>query len=436
MVWGMRTWQDDYKARLSTADEAVKLIKSGNRVVLAHAVGEPLHVMEALVRNAKAYKNVEIDHFVILGKCEHVKPEYAENFRDNGLFLSAGVRAAHAEGRSDFTPCFFHEGPDLFRTKLHPDVCLLQVSPPDEHGYCSAGTSVDFTVPVARDMAKVVIAQVNKNMPRTLGDSFIHISKFTAIVEHDEPLSEVPPLALGEVELAIGKHVAALVRDGDCLQLGIGGIPDAVAANLGTKNDLGLHTEMFADGVIPLLESGVINNTKKQIHAHKTVASFLMGTRKLYDYVDNNPSVEMYSVDYVNNPRIASTNDNVVAINGCVEVDLYGQVVSDSIGYRQISGVGGQVDFVRAAAMSKGGRSIMAMPSTTKGLSKIVPLIAEGAAVTTSRFDVDYIVTEFGVASLKGETLRNRARALIDIAHPDHRPVLVAEYEKRFKTTF
>jgi 4-hydroxybutyrate CoA-transferase len=285
-------------------------------------------------------------------------------------------------------------------------------------------------------MAKVVIAQINKNMPRTYGDSFIRISKFTAIVEHDEPLMEVPPPALGAVEIAIGKHVASLVRDGDCLQLGIGGIPDAVAASLGTKNDLGLHTEMFADGVIPLLESGVINNTRKQIHAGKSVSAFLMGTRKLYDFVDNNPGVEIYSVDYVNNPRIAGTNDNVMAINSCVEVDLYGQVVSDSIGYKQISGVGGQVDFVRAAAISKGGRSIMAMGSTTKGLSKIVPLIAEGAAVTTSRFDVDYIVTEFGVASLKGETLRNRARALIAIAHPDHRPALIAEYEKRFKAKF
>ena len=432
----MKTWQDDYKARLTSADEAVKLIKSGNSVVLAHGVGEPLHVMEALIRNAKAYKNVEIDHFVILGKCEHVKPEYAENFRDNGLFLSAGVRAACADGRSDFTPCFFHESPGLFRDKLHPDVCLIQVSPPDEHGYCSAGCSVDFTVPVARDMAKVVIAQINKNMPRTYGDSFIHISKFTAIVEHDEPLMEVPPPVLGDVEVAIGKHVAGLVRDGDCLQLGIGGIPDAVAASLGTNNDLGLHTEMFADGVIPLLESGVISNKRKQIHAGKTVSAFLMGTRKLYDFVNNNPAVEMYSVDYVNNPRIAGSNDNVMAINSCVEVDLYGQVVSDSIGYKQLSGVGGQVDFVRAAAISKGGRSIMAMASTTKGISKIVPLIAEGAAVTTSRFDVDYIVTEFGVASLKGETLRNRARALIAIAHPDHRPALIAEYEKRFKAKF
>jgi 4-hydroxybutyrate CoA-transferase len=285
-------------------------------------------------------------------------------------------------------------------------------------------------------MAKVVIAQINKNMPRTYGDSFIHISKFTAIVEHDEPLIELPPVPLSDVELAIGKHVASLVRDGDCLQLGIGGIPDAVAASLGTKNDLGMHTEMFADGAIPLMESGVINNRRKQIHTGKTVSSFLMGTRKLYDYENNNPSVEMYSVDYVNNPRIAGSNDNVMAINSCVEVDLYGQVVSDGIGYRQISGVGGQVDFVRAAAISKGGRSVMAMASTTKGLSKIVPLIAEGAAVTTSRFDVDYVVTEFGVASLKGETLRNRARALIGIAHPDHRPALIAEYERRFKAKF
>jgi 4-hydroxybutyrate CoA-transferase len=262
------------------------------------------------------------------------------------------------------------------------------------------------------------------------------VSRFAAIVEHDEPLIELPPAVLGADEIAIGKNCATLVRDGDCLQLGIGGIPDAVAAALTGKNDLGMHTEMFSDGAIPLMEAGNINNSRKTLHRGKTVSSFLMGTKKLYDYVNNNAGVEMYSVDYVNSPRIAGFNDNVVSINSCIEVDLYGQVVSDTIGYKHFSGVGGQVDFVRAAAISTGGRAIMAMTSTTKGRSKIVPLIAEGAAVTTSRFDVDYIVTEFGVAALKGKTLRDRAKALIAIAHPDHQGALKAEYEKRFAAKF
>jgi 4-hydroxybutyrate CoA-transferase len=428
-------WQDEYKSKLVTADEAVKHIKSGNRVVFGHAVGEPGALIDAIVRNAAAYEHVEIFHMVAMGKSEYCKPEYAKNFRHNSIFLGGSTRQAIAEGRGDYTPLFFYEYPDLFRTKLPPDVVLFQVSPPNEHGYCSFGVSVDYTKPAA-ECSKIKIAQVNKFMPYTYGDSFIHISDLDYIVEHDAPLIELQPAVLSEVEKAIGQNIASLVRDGDCLQLGIGAIPDAVLAGLGNKNDLGLHTEMFSDGTVDLLKKGIINNREKNFHTGKSVASFLMGTRKLYDFVNNNPSVEMYPIDYVNDPRLACQNDNLVSINACVQVDLMGQVVSDSIGYKQISGTGGQVDFVRAANMSKGGRSIIAMPSTTKGISKVVPLIDEGAAVTTSRNDVGYIVTEYGIAELKGETLRDRARALIAIAHPDFRAELVSVFENRFHCSF
>jgi len=429
-------WRDDYQAKLVTAEEAVRHIKSGDRVVFSHAIAEPAALVDAMVANAAAYKDVELVGLVTMGKSEYCKPEYAENFRFNSLFVGAPVRPAVADGRADFTPVFFHEVPELLKTQLVPDVTLLQLSPPDEHGYCSFGVSVDYTITAARECPGLKIAQINKSMPRTYGDCFIHISELDYIVEKHEPLVELQPPVLGEVEKAIGRNVASLIRDGDCLQLGIGAIPDAVLAGLTDKHDLGIHTEMFSDGVVDLYRSGVITNTRKNYHKGKFVATFLMGTTKLYDFVDNNPSVEMLPVEYVNDPRNACLNDNLVAINACVEVDLMGQVVSDSIGLRQISGVGGQVDFVRAANMSRGGRAIMAMPSTNKGISKIVPLINEGAAVTTSRFDVSYVVTEYGVADLKGKTLRARAQEMIQIAHPDFREDLIAEFENRFKVAY
>ncbi|MDR3302990.1 MAG: 4-hydroxybutyrate CoA-transferase [Treponema sp.] len=428
-------WQNEYKTKLVSVDDAVKHIKSGNKVVFGHAVGEPVALIDALVRNAAAYENVEILHMVAMGKSEYCKPEYAKNFRHNTIFLGATTRQAIGEGRGDYTPLFFYEYPDWFRTKARPDVALFQVSTPNEHGYCSFGVSVDYTKPAA-ECSKIKIAQVNKYMPYTYGDSFIHISDLDYIVEHDAPLIELKPPVLSDVEKAIGRNIASLVRNGDCLQLGIGAIPDAVLAGLGDKNDLGLHTEMFSDGAVDLLEKGVINNSNKNIHKGKSIAGFLMGTTKLYDFVNNNPSVEMYPIDYVNNPRIACQNDNLVSINACVQVDLMGQVVSDSIGYKQISGTGGQVDFVRAAHMSRGGRSIIAMPSITKGISKIVPVIDEGAAITTSRNDVGYVVTEHGIADLKGQTLRERARSLIAIAHPDFRAELISVFESRFRCKF
>lgn len=430
-------WKTLYKQKLVTADEAVRHITSGNRVVTAHATGESTLLTEAMVRNRSCYENVEIVHMVAMGTAEYCQPGMETHFRHNSLFIGGSTRQAIAEGRGDFTPVFFSEVPDLLRTSLHPDVALLHLSPPDKHGYCSYGVSVDYTKPAA-DAADVVIAQINANMPRTHGDSYIHVSDIDFIVEADTPLIELPPPAISDVERAIGEHCASLVRDGDTLQLGIGAIPDAVLLFLKEKRDLGIHSEMFSDGVVELVEAGVITNKRKNIHTGKSVATFLMGTRRLYDYVDDNPSVEMYPVDYVNNPEVIARNDNLVSINSCVQVDIMGQVVSETVGSKQISGAGGQVDFVRGANKSRNGRALMAMPSTTGHgtISKIVPLIDEGAAITTSRCDVNCVITEYGIAELKGKTLRERSRALIRIAHPDFRPQLVEAFERRYKSAF
>lgn len=425
-------WKDTYRHKCVSPEEAVRHVKSGDRVVITHATGESTLLSDALVGRGDL-ENVEIVHMVAMGKAAYCQPGMEHHFRHNSLFLGGTTRQAIADGRGDFTPVFFSEIPELFRTRLHPNVVLLHLSPPDEHGYCSFGVSVDYTKPAA-EVADILIAQINRNMPRTLGDSFIHINAIDFIVEADTLIIELAPPKITDIERAIGEHCASLVKDGDTLQLGIGAIPDAVLLFLKEKRDLGIHSEMFSDGVVQLVESGVITNKRKNIHKGKSVAAFLMGTRRLYDYVDNNPEVEMWPVDYVNNPRVIAQNDNLVSINSCVQVDLMGQVVSTSVGLKQISGVGGQVDFVRGANMSKGGRTIMAMPSTAaKGtVSKIVSLIDEGAAVTTSRYDVNYVVTEQGIAELKGRTLRERARALIGIAHPDFRAPLIEEYEKRF----
>lgn len=427
-------WKTYYEEHLTTAQEAVSRIKSGDRVVVAHACGEPSYLMDAMVSNAAAYRDVEIIHMVAMGKSEYCKSEYAENFRHNSLFLGASTREAICDGRGDFTPIFFSEVPRQFRERgtLPVDVALVMVTPPDENGMCSLGVSVDYTLEAVKQ-AKLVLAQVNAHMPWTGPHSLVSVKDLDCIVEHDAPLIELKPPKIGEIERAIGEHCASLVPDGATLQLGIGAIPDAVLLFLKGKKDLGIHSEMFSDGVVELAEAGVITNAQKTLNPGKFVVAFLMGTRRLYDFVDHNPDVELWPVDYVNNPFIIAQNDNLVSINSCVQVDLMGQVASESIGLRQISGTGGQVDFVRGASASKGGISIMALPSTVKGsISKIVPLLDEGAVVTTCRNDVDYIVTEYGVAPLKGLTLRQRARNLIEIAHPDFRVSLKEEYEKRF----
>jgi 4-hydroxybutyrate CoA-transferase len=432
---GFMNWKDIYKSRLVSSREAVSKIKSNSRIVVSHAVGEPSTLIDALVENRESYKNVEIVHMVAMGKGEYAKPGMEKYFRHNSLFVGASTRDAVYSGRGDYTPCFFYEVPKLFKEGyLHVDVALVQVSKPDEHGYCSFGVSDDYTKPAA-ECADIVIAEVNENMPRTLGDSFIHVSNMDYIVESSHPLIELKPAKLGEVEKAIGKNCAELIEDGSTLQLGIGAIPDAVLMFLKDKKDLGIHSEMISDGVVELVEAGVINNSRKTLHPGKIVVTFLMGTRKLYDFIDNNPMVECYPVDYVNNPLVIMKNYKMISINSCVQVDLMGQVCSESVGLKQISGVGGQVDFIRGASMAKDGKAIIAIPSTASHgkTSRIVPLLNTGAAVTTSRNEVDYIVTEYGTARLKGKTLKERARALINISHPDFRDGLEAEFEKRFK---
>ena len=431
----MADWNAYYASHTASPEEAVGLIRSGDRVVVGHACGEPSCLLDALVQNAAAYENVEIVHMVAMGKAEYCRPEYAGAFRHNALFVGGATRDAVFEGRGDFTPCFFWEVPGFFRDPdvLPVDVALIQVTPPDENGNCSLGVSVDYTYQAVQQ-ARTVIAQVNDQMPFTLGlHSTVPVEQITCFVPRSTPVIELSPPSIGPVEEAIGRNCAALIRDGDTLQLGIGAIPDAVLRFLGDKNDLGIHSEMFSDGVVELVERGVINNRRKTLQPGKSVAAFLMGTRRLYDYAHRNPAVMMAPVDYVNDPRIICQNDNMVSINSCVQVDLMGQAASETVGYKQISGTGGQVDFIRGAAMSRGGRAILAFPSTVKGrTSKIVPLLDEGAAVTTSRDDVDYIVTEYGAAHLKGRTLRDRARALIQIAHPDFRPDLIRHFTRRF----
>ena len=429
-----KPWKAEYREKLVSADEAVSHIRSGQRIVFSHAAGESLVLSDALVRNRALFENVEIVHMVAMGEAKYCEPGMEKHFRHNSFFLGASTRKAAKEGRADVTPVYFSEVPELFRTTLPVDAVFLNLSPPDEHGYCSFGISVDYSKPAAME-AEFVIAQINPSMPRTLGDSFIHISDIDYIVEADTPLIELPPAGISEVERAIGKNCASLIEDGDTLQLGIGAIPDAVLGFLKEKKDLGIHSEMISDGIVELYEGGVITNRRKSLHAGKSIVTFLMGTRRLYDFAYNNPAVELHPVDYVNDPYVIAQNERLVSVNSCVQVDLMGQVVSASVGRRQISGVGGQVDFVRGANMSRGGKSIMAMPSTAAEgrISKIVPVIGEGAAVTTSRYDADYIVTEYGAARLKGESLRNRAKKLIRIAHPDFRRMLAEEYEKRFR---
>lgn len=431
-------WRKEYADKIVSAAEAVSHVKSGDTIVFEHACGESQCLTNELVNQADRLENVTISHMVAMGSAPYCQPGMEKHFRHNALFVGGSTRKAVEEGRADFTPCFFHEAPKFFREGILPvDVAFIQVSEPDENGNCSFGISVDYTQP-ATEAAKLVIAQVNKKMPYTYGNG-INLKDIDYIVEQEADLIELQPPHIGETEKKIGEYVASLIKDGDTLQLGIGAIPDAVLSFLGDKKDLGIHSEMFSDGVVDLANKGVITNAKKTIDQGKFVSCFLMGTKKLYDFVNNNPDVLIKPVDYTNDPFVVAQIDNIIAINSAMQVDLMGQVNAEMIGYRQFSGVGGQVDFVRGASRAKGGKAIIAMSSTTgktKKISKIVPILDEGAAVTTSRNDVDYVITEFGIAALKGKTLKQRATALIKIAHPDFRPALIEEFEKRFHCKF
>lgn len=426
-------WKEIYKSKLVTAEEAISSIKDNDKVVTGFACGEPFGIERAMIDNYEKFNNVEIINMLTLGDSPWLRSNMKGHFVLNCLFASPSNRKEISNGRCEFTTSHFYEIPDVIENYIRPRVSIVMVSPPDEHGYVSFGTTVDYTKGTI-EYCEIVIAQVNKHMPRTFGNSIAHVRDFTYFVEIDEPLPEVKSVEITDTEMQIGKYCASLIKDGDCLQLGIGGIPNAVCAQLWNKKDLGLHSELVGDGVVDLLEAGVINNKKKQTNKGRTVLGAAFGSEKLNRYINNNPSVELHPIDYVNNPTEIAKNDNVVSINSCLQVDLLGQVVSDTVGLNQFSAVGGQVDFVRGATMSKGGRSIIAMPSTAKKglISRIVPLITEGSAVTTPRNDVNYVVTEFGIAQLKGKTLKERARALIRITHPNFRAHLILEFRKRF----
>lgn len=428
------SWTDSYRAKVTTAEAAVKSIRSGNRVYIHPGAAEPEELVRALVGRAPELRDVEVLHLLTLGEAGYVRRGLEASFRHTAMFVGANVREAVNTGRADYMPIFLSEIPALFTSGALPiDVCLIQVTPPDEHGFCSFGVGVDCTK-TAASVARTVIAEVNTEMPRTLGDSFIHVNRIDAIVEMSRPLLELPRHAAHDIHRRIAEHVAGLIDDGATLQMGIGGIPDAVLACLHDRKDLGVHTEMFSDGVMDLVEAGVITNDRKTLHRGKIVAGFLMGSRALYEFVHDNPIVELHPIEYTNDPYVIAANERMVAINSALEVDLTGQVCADSIGSSIYSGVGGQVDFIRGAARSKGGRPIIALPSTAKegAVSRIVPILDAGSGVVTSRADVHYVVTEFGVASLHGKTLRQRAEALIAIAHPDFRQRLreVAERQR------
>ncbi|HNY66672.1 MAG TPA: acetyl-CoA hydrolase/transferase C-terminal domain-containing protein [Deltaproteobacteria bacterium] len=425
-------WQEIYKKRSTTASEAVKHIKSGDRVVVGHATGSPELLLKAMVDNKDAYENVEIVHMVSMGQSEYCLEDNCRNFIHNSLFAGGTTRKAIHDGRAVYTPSHFSQIPRLFTERILPvDVVLCMVSPPDDHGYCSFGISVDYTKPAA-ESARMVIAEVTPNMPRTLGDAFIHVSRIDHIVECDSKPIILKPPTISAIDEKIGGHCAELIKDGDCLQLGIGAVPDSILGFLKGKKDLGIHTEMFSDGVVDLVEAGVITCAKKNFHPGKMVATFFMGTEKLYRFVHNNPMVQMFSVDYTNNPAIIAQNDNMVSVNSSLQIDLTGQAASESIGYKQFSGTGGQADFIRGACWSKGGRSILAFHSTAAGgkISRIVPHLDEGNVVTTTRTDIHYVVTEYGIANLRGKSIPERAKALIAIAHPDFRDVLTAEFRR------
>lgn len=422
-------WETIYRKKLTDLDTALSHIQSGNRIYIGGGAGVPVQLSQGLVRRAAELRDVEITHILTFAYAPYTEPQYAESFRVNALFIGANVRKAVHDGRADFTPVFLSEIPRLFRDGHLPlDVALIALTPPDEHGFCSFGVEIGTTKPAA-EAARTIIAEINPRMPRTLGDSFIHISQLDHIVEVNYGLPEAPQGGMSDVHAKIGSIIAEMIPNGATLQMGIGSIPDAVLTNLTNHKDLGVHTELFSDGIIDLVESGVVTCAHKTFHPGKIIVGFLFGTQRLYDFVHNNPILEMHPTDYVNDPFNIAKNENMVAINSALQVDLTGQVCADSIGTRIYSGVGGQLDFIRGAARAKGGRPIIALPATARDdtVSRVVPTLIEGSGVVTTRNDVHYVVTEYGVAHLYGKSVRQRAEALINIAHPQFRDELRGE---------
>ena len=426
-------WKEDYQRKVTKPEIAIKDIHDGQCVVMGHAAAAPHVVQQALADHCEDYYDVLLYHMTTLGDNPCYQPRCFGHFRHVSNFLSANSRDVVERREGDFFPAYFKDVPSMLDRDIPCDVAVFQVSPPNAEGYCSLGVSCDYAK-AAIHAAKTVIVEANEMMPFTYGDTMVHVSQVDHIIPCSYPLQELVLPEPGEAELAIGRHCASLVSDGSTLQLGIGAIPDAVLRALGDKNDLGIHSEMFSNGVMELMKKGVITGRRKTLHRDKAIVTFIMGTKELYDFVDQNEQVEFYPVYYVNIPLIIAKNERMISINSCLEVDLMGQVASETIGMRQYSGIGGQVDFIRGASLAREGKAIIAMRSTAAGgtISRIKPFLTKGAAVSTSRNDVDYIVTEYGVARLKGRTLQHRAQDLISIAHPDFRPALIEEYESRF----
>lgn len=424
-------------ARYMSAEQAVKLIRSGDRVLVQAACATPQTLLKAMTARASELRDVEIVHIHTEGFCDYAKPEYNKSFKTNVFFIGGNMRKYVQMGSAQYNPVFLSDIPHLFRNGTMPlDVVLLNVSPPDKHGYCSLGTSVDIVVG-GLETAKTIIAQINPNMPRTMGDGIIHIERFAACVEVDEPLYEMVVGQPNEEETMIGQHIASMIEDGSTLQMGIGGIPNAVLTCLHHHKNLGVHTEMFSEGILPLIEKGVVNGSQKKVLPYKIVSGFAMGSKKLYDFMDDNPEVLMMDISFVNDTSVIRRNPKVVAINSAIEIDLTGQVCADSIGTSMFSGVGGQMDFMRGAVLSPGGKAICAIQSLTgKGLSKITPTLKLGGGVVTTRAHVQYVVTEFGIAELKGRNLAQRAKALIDVAHPSVREELEKAAHERFGPSY
>jgi 4-hydroxybutyrate CoA-transferase len=426
------SWEIEYKKKLRTPEEALRCVQSGMRVYIHPGCAEPETLVEALYQRAPFVQDVEIVHMMTFGRADYVKPEMAGHFRHNAVFIGANVREAVNEGRADYTPVYLSEIEELFESGAMPiDVALIEVSPPDAHGFCSFGVGVDTTLTAAK-CAHYVIAQVNDQMPRTYGDSFIHINKIDALVESSRPLCVLEKPEISEMHTSIARNVAGLIEDGAVLQTGIGGIPDAVLPFLMDRKDLGVHSELVAEGVIPLIEAGVITGARKNFKPRKVIVGFALGTKKLFDFVDDNPIFEFHPTAYTNDPGLIARNDHMIAINSALQIDITGQVCADSIGTYFYSGIGGQVDFLRGSSRSKGGKPIIALSSTAKGgtVSRIVPMLTPGAGVVTSRGLIRYVVTEYGVAYLHGKSIRERAQALIEIAHPKFRDELYEYCEK------